>query len=77
MFVEKSALNALMDRKMNPWERKHDPSQILTLSNFLSLETPFIAQLHIPRDSELKDAAEQAGWITDVFDIGLLLLRPE
>lgn len=58
MFVQKQALNALTDRKMNLWERKQDASQILTLSNFVSFETPFIAQLHIPRDSELKDAAE-------------------
>ncbi len=83
-----NALNALLDRKMNPWDRK-DESDRITLEDMVLSNSPYVAQLHVGADWDdegatslssrycrLESAANSVGWITERFDVGLLLLRP-
>lgn len=88
LLASYNALNALLDRKMNPWDRK-DERDMTTIDDFVSLHTPYISQLHIGADWDdegatslsfsyyhLEEAAKRLGWITERFDVGLLIIRP-
>lgn len=87
MLATFNALNALLDRKMNTWDRKDEDDRI-TLEDMASSNSPYVAQLHIGVDWEdegqtssssryyrLESAANSAGWTTERFDVGLLLVR--
>lgn len=70
------SLNSLMhSRERNPFEKKQSQIEVVTVEGLVSPDNPFIAQIHIPFRKELVEPAKQAGWVTDEFDIGLLLLR--
>lgn len=88
-LVSFNALNALVDRKMNPWDRK-DSGDMTLIEDMVDMSSPYETQLHIgvfwEQTSEdegidrnyfrLERAAQEAGWITERFDCGLLILRP-
>ncbi|HCM82446.1 MAG: hypothetical protein UW37_C0031G0005 [Candidatus Gottesmanbacteria bacterium GW2011_GWA2_44_17] len=82
------ALNALLDRKMNPWDRK-DASDMTTIDTMVAPDSPYKAQLHIGTDWDdneetsvssqyyyLEEAAKNAGCTTERLDSGLLILGP-
>lgn len=82
------ALNALLDRKMNPWDRKYE-SDITTINDIVSPSSQYIAQLHIGADWDdeettslssqyyrLEEVAKRLCWVTERFDVGLLIIRP-
>lgn len=88
ILVSFNALNALTDRKMNPWDKKED-GDVFSIRNLASMDVPYVAQVHTGAGWEdegepkgdtnyhlLEAAAQNAGWTTERFDIGLLMLRP-
>ncbi|OGE45248.1 hypothetical protein A3B39_02180 [Candidatus Daviesbacteria bacterium RIFCSPLOWO2_01_FULL_37_10] len=76
LFATYEALYSLMhNRELNSYEKKHSDIEVVTIDDLVSFDNPFVAQLHVPCHKELEAKAKQAGWITDKFDIGLLLLR--
>lgn len=87
LLASYNALNALLDRKMNPWDRKYE-SDMITIEDIMSLASPYVGQIHIGADwndegatslsscyFRLESIAQAVGWTTERFDIGLLLLR--
>lgn len=87
-LVTFKALNAIGDRKMNPWERKEE-YDIVTADQSLGLDSPYVGQIHMPefwedepsdsfssRFHSLEKGAQGRGWATERFDCGLLLLKP-
>ncbi len=45
ILVSYNALNALTDRKMNPWDKKYE-SDIFSITQLASMESPYVAQIH-------------------------------
>ena len=89
IFASFNALFALFDRKKNPWDSK-TREDVIAMHNAVSPEMPFVAQLHIGVNWEdegrtvrsssyfaLETEANKSGWITERFENGLLLLRPQ
>lgn len=76
LFATYLALEPLREwRDLNIDERKHSDDEVVTAEKLVSMDIPFIAQIHVPTDRELERKAQQAGWVTDKFDIGLMLLK--
>ncbi len=87
-LVSFNALNALVDRKMNPWDRKDD-SDITTIDEVVTGQLPYRGQIHILNGdvwgdaisatgrnfSTLEAAASRSGWQTERLDCGLLMLK--
>lgn len=82
-----NALNALFDRKMNPWDSKRSEDR-RSPQDVVAENSPYRAQFHMGVDWEdnsgfssyyfsLEDKGKEAGWVTERFDNGLLLVRPE
>lgn len=88
LLASYNALNALLDRKMNPWDRKYE-GDLTSIDDIVSPNTPYVAQLHMGADWDdegatslssryyrLEEAAKASDWITERFDVGLLMVRP-
>ena len=90
LLASYKALQALVDRKMNMWEKK-DESDMRSIKDVANMDSPYIGQLHIlygglwddgsPSSAieevfyGLEAAAKNSGWLTDRLGDGLLLLR--
>lgn len=85
-----NALNALIDKSLNPWERKYESDQT-TFSQMTSPDSPYKTQLHLVNFDGLwddtvsdatqrnylglEDSAIQSGWQSERLESGLLLRR--
>jgi hypothetical protein len=89
LLISKNALFALTDRKANPWDRKVF-EDLITFTGMTQLPSIYKAQLHLgivwdlePQGDNisgdayynLEQAARSAGWTTERFDIGLLMVQ--
>lgn len=80
------ALNALLDKKMNPWDKKKKEG-LTSIDDMVNKKNPYQAQLHMGVDWEdeqydryyfqLEEQANQSEWATERLTNGLLLIRSE